>query len=129
MSIDVVFHELIFPFQTISQNQVILDSLLDLVIPIPLTNALPNPDQNTSQPTQTSISFIQNPSDLPLVPSPDQPDLLPSCSNPFACLVLHYREGIEYDSQNPLRVFNVINTIFLCFLFLFIYKNHILLHI
>ena len=78
VSIDVVFHELIFPFQTISQNQVILDSLLDLVIPIPLTNALPNPDQNTSQPTQTSISFIQNPSDLPLVPSPDQPDLLPS---------------------------------------------------
>ena len=49
VSRDVVFHESIFPFQTISQPQVILDSLLDLVIPIPLTNTLLNPDQNTSQ--------------------------------------------------------------------------------
>jgi len=58
VSRDVVFHESIFPFQTISQNQVIPDSLLDLVVPIPLMNTLPNPDQNTSQPTQTSVSSI-----------------------------------------------------------------------
>ena len=29
--------------------------------------------------------------------------------------LLHYREGIEYDSDNPARVFNV--TLFLLFLF------------
>ena len=49
-----------------------------MVIPIHLTNTLPNPDQNTSQPTHTSVSSIQDPSDPPLVPSPDQPDPLPS---------------------------------------------------
>jgi len=75
---DVVFYESIFPFQTISQNQVILDSLLDLVILIPLTNTLPNPYQNTSQSPQTPASCIQDPSDPPLVLSPDQPDPFPS---------------------------------------------------
>jgi len=78
VSRDVVFHESIFPFQTISQNQVIPDSLLDLAIPILFTNTLPNPDQNTSQPTQTFVSSIQDLSDPPLVPSPYQPNPLPS---------------------------------------------------
>ena len=48
-----------------------------MVIPIPLTNTLPNPDQNTSQPTHTSVSSIQDPSEPPLVPSPNQPGLFP----------------------------------------------------
>ena len=80
VSRDVVFHESIFPFQTISQPQVIPDPLLDLVIPIPLTNTLPNPDQNTSQSLHPPNSFTLDPNDSPLILGSDQLDPFPSAT-------------------------------------------------
>ena len=78
VSRDVVFHESIFPFQTISQPQVIPDPLLDLVIPIPITNTLPNPDQTSSQSPQPTNRFNHYPTDSSSIPGSDHPHTFPS---------------------------------------------------
>ena len=78
VSRDVVFHESIFPFQTISQPQVIPNPLLDLVIPIPITNTLPNPDQTSSQSPQPTNRFNHDPTDSSSIPGSDHPHTLPS---------------------------------------------------
>ena len=78
VSEDVVFHESVFPFQIISQPQVILDPLLELVIPIPIANTLPNPDQTHSQSPQPPNSFNHDPTDSPSIPSSYYPHTLPS---------------------------------------------------
>jgi len=67
-----------FPFQTISQLQVIPNPLLDLVIPIPITNTLCNPDQTHSQSPQPPNSFNHDPTDSPSIPASDHPHTLPS---------------------------------------------------
>lgn len=49
-----------------------------MVIPIPITNTLPNPDQTSSQSPQPTKSFNHDPTDSPSIPGSDYPNTLPS---------------------------------------------------
>ena len=49
-----------------------------MVIPIPITNTLPNPDQTRSQSPQPPNSFNHDPIDSPSIPASDHPHTLPS---------------------------------------------------